>query len=430
MMNVVRFVRPKIRPPRLGAGHVLMIVENVPAGIDHRVIKQVNDLLANGYRVSVVTRKDPTNARYRDLGMMVLEYPSPPEPRGKLGYISEYGLSLGWATVLSLAARLGGRVDVVHVRQPSDIYFPLAWLLRWLGAKVAVEQRDLMPELFAARYEHASPAVMSELRWLARRTQRVADHTLCMNETFCRRMMQAGAAAGQVTIVGNGPVLSRVQAAVADPTLRGRHKFLCCWIGMMGPQDHVDLLLRGVAHVVHNLGRTDCGFVVLGDGECLEEARAQSARLGLESWVDLHGWVTEETVFRYLASADLGLDTSLQSEISPVKVLEYMAFGLPFVAFDVEETRVMGRGASALVSPGDVEGYARQIIALLDDATRRFELGETGRERVRAELAWERQSAAYLDVMRSLTKQTLPHAASQAPTAHESTQLHEGHHIR
>ena len=141
--------------------------------------------------------------------MMVLEYPFLPEPRGKLGYISEYGLSLGWATVLSLAARLGGRVDVVQFCQPPDIYFPLAWLLRWLGAKVVVEQRDLMPELFAARYEHASPAVMSVLRWLERRTQRVADHTLCMNETFCRRMMQAGAAAGQVTIVGNGPCPSR-----------------------------------------------------------------------------------------------------------------------------------------------------------------------------------------------------------------------------
>jgi len=219
----------------------------------------------------------------------------------------------------------------------------------------------------------------------------------------------AGAAPGQVTIVGNGPVLSRVRAAAADPALRGRHKFLCCWIGVMGRQDHVDLLLRAVVHLVHDLGRTDCGFAVLGDGECLEESRAQSARLGLQSWVDFAGWLPEAEVFTYLASADLGLDTSLQSEISPVKVLEYMAFGLPFVAFDVAETRVMGRGASALVPPGDVEGYARQVVALLDDAARRSELGELGRERVRANLAWEQQSAAYLDVMRRLSqRQTLP----------------------
>ena len=288
-----------------------------PMGIDHRVRKQVNDLLASGWRVSVVTRRDPANARYHDLPeMTVLEYPAPREPRGKIGYIGEYGASFCWATVFSLAVRLHGRVDVVQFCQPPDIYFPLAWVLRGLGAKVVAEQRDLMPELFAARYDHARPEIMSVLRWLERRTQRAVHHTLCTNETSRRRLIGAGAAPERVTIVGNGPVLSRVQAATADRALRGQHKFLCCWIGMMGRQDRVDLLLRAVAHLVHDLGRTDCGFAVLGDGECLEEARALSTRLGLQSWVDFPGWLPEAQVFSYLASADLGLDTSLQSEIS------------------------------------------------------------------------------------------------------------------
>ena len=403
---------------REGAGHLLMVVENLPMGIDHRVRKQVNDLLASGYKVSVVTRRDPANARYRDLpGMTVLEYPPPREPRGKIGYVGEYGASFCWATVLSLAVRLRGRVDVVQFCQPPDIYFPLAWMLRGLGAKVVAEQRDLMPELFAARYDRAGPVTMSVLRWLERRTQRAAHHTLCTNETSRRRMIGAGAAPERVTIVGNGPVLSRVRAAAADPTLRGEHKFLCCWIGMMGRQDHVDLLLRAVAHIVHGLGRTDCGFAVVGDGECLEEARAQSARLGLQSWVEFPGWVPEAQVFKYLAGADLGLDTSLQSEISPVKLLEYMAFGLPFVAFDVGETRVMGRDASVLVPPGDVESYARQVVALLDDAARRSELGEIGCERLRSDLAWEQQSVAYLEVMQRLR----PRTSRRAPTRGGST---------
>ena len=101
----------------------------------------------------------------------------------------------------------------------------------------------------------------------------------------------------------------------------------------MNRQDHVDLLLDVIAHIVHDLGRTDCGFAVVGDGECLAEVQAQSTRLGLDPWVELAGRLPPEAVFRYLASADLGLDTSLQAEISPVKVLEYMAFGLPFAIF-------------------------------------------------------------------------------------------------
>ena len=416
--STIRPTRDGRRQARRSAGRVLIVVENLPMGIDHRVRKQVNDLLASGYEVSVVTRKDPANARYRELpGVKVLEYPAPGEPRGKPGYVVEYGVSLAWATAGCLAARLRGRVNVVQFCQPPDIYFVLGWVLRGLGAKVVAEQRDLMPELFAARWDQPSPAIMSMLRWLERRTQRVAHHTLCTNETARRRMIGAGAAPGRVTIVGNGPVLSRVQAAAADPAVRGQHKFFCCWIGMIGRQDHVDLLLRGIAHIVRGLGRTDCGFAIIGDGECFEEARVQAARLGLEAWVEFPGWVPEEKVFSYLASADLGLDTSLQDEISPVKVIEYMAFGLPFVAFDVRETRAIGEGASVLVAPADIESYARQVVALLDDAPRRSEMGEIGRERVRADLAWERQSAAYLDVIRRLSRATPPTPSSERRAA-------------
>jgi len=175
----------------------------------------------------------------------------------------------------------------------------------------------------------------------------------------------------------------------------------------MNPQDHVDLLLCSIAHIVRDLGRTDCGFAVIGAGECLEEARAQSARLGLEAWVHLPGWLPQDKVFSYLASADLGLDTSLQNEISPHKVIEYMASGLPFVAFDVRETRVLGEGASALVPPADIESYAEQVVALLDDVARRSEMGEIGRQRVRADLSWERQSIEYIDIISRLSQRTL-----------------------
>lgn len=398
---------PAVPVAARSAGHILVIVENVPLGIDQRLRKQVRELLGSGYRVSVVTRRDPENASWRDLpGLKVLDYPGPPEPRGMSGYVAEYGVSFAWAAVLATAARLQGRIDVVQLCQPPDIYFPLAWPLRWLGAKVVVDQRDLMPELFTARYEQPKPAVVSALRWLERRAQHSATHTICTNEYFRARLIGSGANPGRVTIVGNGPVLDRVDRAIADVALKGGHKFLCCWIGKMGRQDRLDLLLRGIAFLVHDLGRTECRFAILGDGECLDETRFESARLGLEPWVSFPGWLPEEQVFSYLATADLGLDTSLQEDISPVKLMEYMACGLPFVAFDVQETRAMGQDASVLVAPADIESYARELNALLDDQARRAEMGEVGRKRVRADLAWERQSAAYLDVMRNLCRRS------------------------
>jgi len=208
--------------------------------------------------------------------------------------------------------------------------------------------------------------------------------------------------------VRNGPVLERVLRARPDARLRSGKAQLCCWVGKMGPQDRVDLLLEATSLLVHDLGRTDCHVAILGDGECLDEMRKLSARLGLQGHVSLPGWLPESEVFTYLATADVGLDTSLQEEVSPVKVLEYMAFGVPVVAFDLQETRAVAVGAGFLVSPGDVRRLAAEIASLLDSEPDRRAMGAVGRARVADELCWERQRPHYLRAVSLLAPAATP----------------------
>jgi glycosyltransferase involved in cell wall biosynthesis len=262
-----------------------------------------------------------------------------------------------------------------------------------------VDQRDLMPELYVARYGRPNPAVLSVLGWLERRTQHVARHAIAVNGSLRDRAVRAGARPDRVAIVRNGPVLARVAAARPDPALRAGGDFLCCWVGKIGRQDRLDLLLRAVAHLVHDLGRRDSRFAVIGDGECLDEMRAFASDLGLDPFVEFTGWLSEQDVFAHLASADIGLDASTQAEVSPVKAMEYMAFGLPVVAFDLPETAALVGGAGVLVPPQDVERLAREVAALLDDPDRRAALGGVGRRRVAAELCWEMQALTYLRVI-------------------------------
>jgi hypothetical protein len=84
--------------------------------------------------------------------------------------------------------------------------------MRWLGARVVVDQRDLMPELFADRYPNAPRAMTPVLRWLKQRTQRSADHSIGVNDYLRDRMIDAGGSPDRVSIVRNDPVLSRVDS--------------------------------------------------------------------------------------------------------------------------------------------------------------------------------------------------------------------------
>jgi glycosyltransferase involved in cell wall biosynthesis len=381
---------------RPGAWHVAVLVENLPLGVDTRLRKQVDDLLAAGFRVSVVTRRHPDNAPYRGRdGLTLLEHRPPPEGSGTLGYAAEYAVAFTLASSRLLLLRLRGRVDVLQLCQPPDIYFPLAWVLRLLGARIVVDQRDLMPELLASRTDRPSRVMTAVLRMLERETRRAAHHVVTVNDHL-RRRLGGDLAATPVTVVRNGPVLRRADQ-VGEAPRAGRHaRTRVVWAGKIGRQDRVDLVLRVAQEVVRRRGRADCEFEVLGDGECLEELRDLAHSLGLDGFVTFSGWLGERELFAHLAAADIGLDTSLQHEVSPVKAMEYFAFALPLACFDLQETRRLAEGAASFAPPGDVEALADALLGLVDAPAERRAKGACGRRMLEELLCWEKQSPAYV----------------------------------
>jgi glycosyltransferase involved in cell wall biosynthesis len=383
----------------------MIVVENRAAFDDHRVTKQIETLIQRGYHVYVITMRHRSNRRYSAHPLVHLyEYPPPPEPASMPAYFVEYGYSFLAATFLSLRVARQERIDVVQFCQPPDIYFPLAGMLRRLGVRVVVlDQRDLLPELYVARYGRSHRWMLSAIERIERRSQRNADRIITVSDVFRKRLVAAtGVPEDRVSIVGNGPVLARVAGAQGDPALKRGHRYLCCWVGVVARQDRVDLLVRSIDHLVHELGRNDCQFVIIGYGDFLAEAKALVREKNLTDWVQFTGQVDQAEVFRYLATADVGLDASLQHEVSPVKAIEYMAFGLPFVAFDLPGTRAISDGAAAYVDPGDVVAHAKAIDALLRNAKRRKELGKAGQARVAEDLAWDHQALTYVRLMEEL----------------------------
>jgi glycosyltransferase involved in cell wall biosynthesis len=202
-------------------------------------------------------------------------------------------MSFLWAALLLGRLRRRGPIDILHVCQPPDVYFPLSKAMRWLGARVVVDQRDVMPELFAPRYPNAPRVMTPVLRWLERPTQRSADHSIGVNDYLRDRMIDAGGSPDRVSIVRNARSSRGWIVPRPDPSWR-RHAHLVCWIGKMGRQERVDLV-RMAECVVRDLGRNDIGFVLLGDGECLEEMRELVRDLKLEPWVSMPGCCPKRT---------------------------------------------------------------------------------------------------------------------------------------
>lgn len=386
---------------RSAAPRVLLIVENVPLARDHRLRKQATALVEAGYDVTVICRRDRGNACVP--GVRLREYWAPPDARSKLGFVREYGYALLAASALALLAFLRRGVDLIQVSGTPDIYFLVTAPYRLLGIPVVFDQRELSPELFTARYGGRDRLVHRLLLRLERASYRRADHVLTVNGSLRDIALSRGGVPQEaVTVVGNGPRLAQLDSSRPLPGLRAGRSALCVYLGLMGPQDRVELAVRAVAHLVHELGRTDVHVAFVGDGESRQACVELARELGVKGHTSFPGWAEQTLAFHYLATADVGLEPNLEAVVSPVKAMEYMAFGVPVVAFDVHETRRLVGDAGLFAEPGDAAGLAVLLDRLLGDPALRRALGDAGRRRVAESVAWEHQAVGYLEAFAGL----------------------------
>jgi len=388
---------------------VLIIVQNLPVPFDRRVWLECQALVSAGYRVAVVCPKGDDDPAYEVVDGVELHKYRPYAPGGsKLGFVTEYAYSFLATAWLTFRARRSGRFGVMQACNPPDIFWPIALALRALDrTRFVFDHHDLSPELYESRFPDGPKLPYQVLRALERWTYRTADHVISTNESYRSiAATRSGKPLADVTIVRTGPDPQRLRRGPAEPELRRGRRYLAAYIGVMGPQDGVDIIVRAAAIVVHEFHRDDIAFTLIGSGDCFDDLVALRDQLGLAGHVEFTGRVPDELVARIMSTADLGLSPDPKNPLNDVstmnKTMEYMAFELPVVAFDLHETRVSAGDAAEYAEPNDVRDYAAAIVRLMDDEPRRSLLGKLGRARVEQELAWGHQERAYLDVYRRL----------------------------
>jgi glycosyltransferase involved in cell wall biosynthesis len=404
---------------------VLIIVQNMPVPLDRRVWQECLALRSVGVGVSVICPKGPDDPWRQTIdGVRIYKYPPPPPTTGFLSYLVEFAYCWILTALLSVIVAVRDGFGAIQACNPPDTYWLLAVLWRPFGKRFVYDQHDLNPEVFLSRFgaptSLSGKAQLRGLRWLESMTYRTADQVISTNESYRQIALTRGERApDSVTVVRSGPNTRVMRPVVPVPDLRRGREHLAVYLGIMGPQDGVDLALKAFGELVHTYGRTDCHFALLGFGDCLDDLRRLAGELKLDEYVTFTGQVGPPEIADYLSTADLGVCPDPKNPLNDVstmnKTMEYMAYCLPIVSFDLVETRVSARDAAVYVESGDLYGFARAWIALLDDPDERVRLGRYARDRVASELDWAPQSERYIAVWQSvlgLPSETLTSARS------------------
>jgi glycosyltransferase involved in cell wall biosynthesis len=205
-------------------------------------------------------------------------------------------------------------------------------------------------------------------------------------------------------VVRSGPDLSRLKPVPPVPRWKNGRAHMVGYVGVMGEQEGIDLLIAATAHIVRVRQREDIQFVLVGGGPALAQLQAQAAAAGLADYITFAGRAPDADLFEVLSTMDLGVNpdrvNAMNDKSTMNKIMEYMSLAKPMVQFDVTEGRFSAQEASLYARANDPVDLAEKIIMLVDDPAARARMGAFGRARVENELGWQHQIAPLLEAYR------------------------------
>ena len=375
---------------------VLILVENLPSPFDRRVWQEATTLRANGYGVSIIC---PTGQgcekHYEEIdGINIYRYDLPVEAEGARGYAVEYSAALWHTFRLAWKVRRERGFDAIHACNPPDLLFLIGGFFKLFArTRFLFDHHDINPELYEAKFGRRDFFWRLTVK-LEGWTFRTSDVSIATNESYRKIAIERGRMDPErVFVVRSGPKLDRLRIVPSVEELKQGRKHLVGYVGVMGKQEGIDLLLMSAQHIIRDLRRQDVHFGLVGGGTSLDEMKQLAEELGIADFVTFTGRVPDQELLEMLNTADVCVNPDVANEMNDKstmnKIMEYMALGKPIVQFDLTEGRFSAGEASLYAAKNDPVDMANKIIELLDDPQKRQRMGDYGRNRVVNELEWK-----------------------------------------
>jgi len=404
--------------------NILIIVQNLPVPFDRRVWQEATSLRRHGFGVAVICpKKGKCTASYERLeDVDIYRYPLIFEANsGVAGYFVEFvycWLASLWLAVKAYAHR---PFHAIHACNPPDTFFALAWLFRPLGVKFVFDHHDLCPEMYVAKGRPRKGMLYRGLLLLERLTLKSAHAVIAVNESHRTIALQRGGIKDErITVVRSGPRGGWAEINTPHPELKRGRAYMVLYLGEMCEQDGVDHLLRAVQSY-RTIAPDDTLFAFAGGGPDQPRMKAMAEQMGLGPVAHFTGRIPDEELWTYLSTADVCVDPDPLTEWSNMstmnKIIEYMAFGRPIVAFDLLENRRSAESAALYVKGNDDAALARAVRELLLDPERRRAMSQFARARFREKLAWENSERNLVAMYRELLQGQPRAAGAESNTA-------------
>lgn len=175
---------------------------------------------------------------------------------------------------------------------------------------------------------------------------------------------------------------------------------LVVYLGLLNSYQGIDLLLSAVA-MLKSKGSA-IRFLVMGFPE--EGYKKRAAELGVADMVRFAGRIDYTKAAAYLSAGDIAVSPKVSRTEANGKLFNYLACGLPVIAFDTPINREILGDTAVYAAYGDAADLAARIEGLMADIPRRQELSRASREKAENEHSWRARGEALVAIYRNLLR--------------------------
>jgi glycosyltransferase involved in cell wall biosynthesis len=256
-------------------------------------------------------------------------------------------------------------LDHKFLRQDSAFYRPLRWL------EERIDRRALM---ILTSSHNARHLLLAEFGCRAERVRTVAD---CVDADifFPARESEYNA-------------LLQRKVGLSIPTDRK----LVVYLGLLADYQGIDAFLESVVHLSRQ--RQDVHFLIMGF-PYVDHYRQMAYDLGVGDRTTFTGKVPYHQARDFLALGDVAIAPKLSLTEGSGKILNYMAMGLPIVAFDTPVSREYLGDRGIYATPGDPLSLAQALLRGLEEGAENG-LGSTLRRIAEETYSWDHAAQTIL----------------------------------
>ena len=343
---------------------------------DPRVRREAEILARYGNTVRVLSLTgDEVPKRYQLNDVQVIELKVKKYRGGIWRYFLSYIKFLFYSGFACTQLFFQRKIDMVHVHNMPDFLVLAGIVPRLFGKRLVLDIHDSMPETFSGKF--GNQAKLHQILCLEERLScALAHQVICVNHIQRNALVERGIPPGKITIVLNVPDQNLFRK-VNRPALQNQNKkpFKIVYHGTIEKMLGIDLVIEGVARIVDQFPNIE--FHVIGSGKEVDTFVELSKKLKIEQHIHFsRKTYPVDGLPSLLQEMDLGIipnRRNIATELMlPVKLLEYIALGIPVVAPRLRAIQYYFTDEMiGYYTPEDVDSMIVAILTLYQDADKR-----------------------------------------------------------